>query len=141
MINIDSTLLIQMLNFLIIFFIGKKMIIDPVLSTVKKRDEKIESLNKQAAKLRSEVEKYKNEYEEKFEQVRLEAANYHKQAKDEAIQEAEKMYARVKAEMDDKLENAKKEIEQQKEKAKVALKSDAEDMADEIVNKIIGKVA
>ncbi|MBC7195643.1 MAG: ATP synthase F0 subunit B [Deferribacterales bacterium] len=141
MISIDYTLLIQMINFLIIFFIGKKLIYDPMLSNIDSRDSKIKSLLESAGNLRAEVEKNKKEYEEKLQQVRAEVAEYQGKIRQQAVTEAYEKVSKVKEEIDKKIETARKELEIQVEKAKVSLETEANGLADEIVAKILGKVA
>jgi F-type H+-transporting ATPase subunit b len=141
MISIDFTLIIQMVNFLIILFVGKKLIYDPMLSNIENRDAKIKGLLDAASKLRSEVEKSKREYEENLQQVRSEVAEYQSKIRQQALSEAYEKVSKVKGEIDKKIEESRKELEIQVEKAKLTLEAEAHKIADDIVEKILGKVA
>ncbi|MGB9731679.1 MULTISPECIES: ATP synthase F0 subunit B [Calditerrivibrio] len=141
MISIDFTLLLQMIQFLIILFIGKKLIYEPVSATIHSRNGKIQGLLKEAQGLRNEVATLKKEYEEKLADVKAEVADYQKKMRDEAVAVANEMVGKAKAEIDAKIANARKEIEIQVEKSKVVLSEESKALADLIVDKIIGKAA
>lgn len=47
MLNLDSTLILQMINFLIIIFISKKYILKPILSNIERRNEKLAYLQRE----------------------------------------------------------------------------------------------
>lgn len=84
MLYVDYTVLIQIVQFLVIIFIGKKMILDPVLKTVEGRDSKIDGMKEEAENLKAKVEQYKADYTEKMAEMRLELAEYHRTIKEEA---------------------------------------------------------
>lgn len=141
MISIDFTLLLQMVQFLIILFIGKKLIYDPVSATVHSRNSKIQSLLKDAESMRNEVAALKKEYEEKLAAVKAEVAEYQRKIRNEAIAAANDMVGKAKADIDNKIANARKEIEIQLEKSKLILSEESKNIADMIVEKILGKAA
>jgi F-type H+-transporting ATPase subunit b len=141
MISIDFTLVLQMINFLIIVFIGKKMMLDPISDTVSNRDRKIKSLVEEAEKLKNEVDKLKLEYENKLQEMKTEVAEHHRSVREEVIKQTSEKIASVKKELDEKIEKARAEIQSDYEKAKHELNSEAQVFADAIVSKIMGKVA
>ncbi|MGA1861712.1 hypothetical protein OWM07_02345 [Deferribacter thermophilus] len=140
MINLDITLFLQIINFLLILFIGKKLIFDPVNETVNKRDSRINSLRKSAEEMLAEINKLKSEYEAKLAAVKKEISEYQSSVRQEAVNVATEKVSKVKSELDKKVEEARKQIEVEKEKAKVELKTEAEKLSEMIVEKII-KVA
>ncbi|MEF3254214.1 MAG: ATP synthase F0 subunit B [Deferribacterales bacterium] len=140
MISVDFTLGLQILQFLIILVVSKKLIFDPVLATINSRNGKIQKLLNEADSLRGEVSKIKKDYEEKLQAVKIEVAEYQKKMRDEALAEASAIVGKVKAEVDDKIIKARHEIELQFGKSKSALEAEANMLADIIVDKIIGKV-
>jgi len=141
MLNIDATLFLQMINFLLIFFIGKKLIYDPMLSNIETRENKINELLSSAQKLRSEVEIQKSEYEKRLQQIKSEVIEYQNKVRKEAIDEANQKVAKVKEEIDRKISESKKQLEEEVKKAKSILEKEAKEISQEIVAKIIGKVA
>lgn len=141
MISIDFTLLLQILQFLVILFLGKKLIYDPVSATVHSRNGKIQSLLKDAESMRNEVASLKKEYEEKLAAVKSEVAEYQRKIRNEAVASANEMIGKAKADIDAKIANARKDIEIQLEKSKVLLEGESKNIADMIVEKILGKAA
>jgi F-type H+-transporting ATPase subunit b len=140
MINIDFTLFLQMIQFLIILVIGKKLIYDPVSATINSRNSKIQSLLKESENLKKEVAAYKKDYEEKLAAIKLEVAEYQKKMRDEAMSLANEMISKVKDEVDKKIAKARKDMEIQFETSKVALEAEAGALADLIVEKMIGNI-
>lgn len=141
MLNVDVTLFLQMINFILIFFICKKLIYKPMLSNIEKRESKINELLAAAQKLKSEVEIQKNEYEKKLQQLKTEVTEYQNKVRKEAIDEANKKVSQVKEEIDNKISASKSELEKEMKRAKEILTKEAETISQEIVEKIVGKVA
>ncbi|MCX8083426.1 MAG: ATP synthase F0 subunit B [Calditerrivibrio sp.] len=141
MISIDHTLLLQMFQFLVILFLGKKLIFDPVSSNVHSRNSKIQSLLKDAEALRNEVASLKKEYEEKLNAVKAEVADYQKKIREEAIAIASEKVNKAKAEIDKRISDARVEIGLQLERSKATLASESNEIADLIINKILGNAS
>jgi len=137
MLYIDYTLLIQIVQFLVIIFVGKKLILDPVLATVESRDSKIDGMKEDAENLKAKVEQYKAEYAEKMSEMRVELADYHKKIKEEAAKGANEKVSAVKAELDGKIAAARAEIVSQSEKAKGEMDAMVAEISDMIVDRIM----
>lgn len=137
MLYIDYTLAIQIVQFLVIIFIAKKMILDPVMGTVNTRDSKIEGMKSEAEALKAKVEQYKADYTEKMVQMRAELADYHKKIKDEASKEAYAQVAAVKADIDAKILAARTEIHAESAKAKTEMDAMVKEISDLIADRIM----
>ena len=137
MLYIDYTLAIQIVQFLVIIFIGKKMILDPVMGTVNSRDSKIEGMKKEAEDLKAKVEQYKADYTEKMTQMRVELSDYHKKIKEDASKEAAAKVAAVKADVDAKILSARSEIHAEAAKAKSEMDSMVKEISDLIADRIM----
>ncbi|MCD8552772.1 ATP synthase F0 subunit B [Seleniivibrio sp.] len=137
MLYIDYTLAIQIVQFLVIIFIGKKMILDPVMGTVNSRDSKIEGMKQEAEGLKAKVEQYKADYTEKMVQMRAELADHHKKLKDAASKEAAEKIAAVKADVDAKILSARTEIQSESAKAKAEMDSMIKEISDLIADRIM----
>jgi len=137
MLYIDYTLLIQIVQFLVIIFIGKKMILDPVLKTIESRDSKIDGMKGEAEALKAKVEQYKAEYAEKMNEMRVELAEYHRKIKDEAGKDASAKVSAVKSELDAKISEARKEISAETEKARAEMNEMVSEISDMIVDRIM----
>ena len=137
MLYVDYTLLIQIVQFLVVIFVGKKMIMDPVLKTVEGRDSKIDGMKEEAENLKAQVEQYKTDYAAKMAEMRVELAEYHRKIKDEATKEANDMVQGVKADIDEKVAGARAEIAAQSEKAKEEMNTMVTEISDMIVDRIM----
>jgi len=134
---IDYTLLIQIVQFLVIIFIGKKMILDPVLKTIDGRDSKIDGMKGEAEDLKAKVEQYKAEYAVKMTEMRVELAEYHKKIKEEAAAESNSKVQAVKADIDEKIAGARAVIMAETEKTKNEMNTMVAEIADMIVDRIM----
>lgn len=139
--NPDITLFVQIVLFLIIVFIGKKLIIDPVMKTVSARDAKISGLVKDAEEMRAHVESKKAEYETRMAELRADMADYQRKVREETLAETGAKFSALKADMDAKVAAAQAELAGEVEKARASLSSDAKALADMILEKVIGKTA
>lgn len=141
MISVDFTLFLQVVNFVIILVIGKKMILDPVSGTVDKRNQKIDALLSEAEELKETVARSKSDYEEKLQNVKTEVAEHHRTVRDAVLKETNEKVSAAKASLDAKVKSAREELEQEFAKAQETLKADADSFATSIVEKITGKAA
>lgn len=137
MVYIDETVLYQIVQFLIIFFIGKKLIIDPVLKTVESRDSKIGGMKEEAEKLKQKVEDYRNSYEQKMADIKVELAEYHRKMKEEAVAEATNMVATAKEQIDAKIADARGQIAGDAKVAREGMDKTVAELSDLIINKIM----
>lgn len=137
MLSIDYTLAAQLVQFLIIVFLGKKMIMDPIMGTINSRDSKIDGMKKEAESLKAKVEQYKTDYAAKMAEMKAELADYHKKIKDEAAKDASDKVAAVKTEIDAKVKAAKAEIAAESQKAKADMDAMVSEISEVIVSKIM----
>lgn len=137
MLYIDYTLAIQIVQFLIIIFVGKKMIMDPVMGTINARDSKIDGMKQDAESLKAKVEQYKADYTAKMAGMRAELAEHHRKLKEEASKEASAMVSAAKNQLDAKIASAKAEIQAESEKAKNEMDSMVREISDIIVDRIM----
>ncbi|WP_022850504.1 ATP synthase F0 subunit B [Limisalsivibrio acetivorans] len=137
MVYVDFTVVIQIVQFLLIVFLAKKMIIDPTIATVEKRDSKVSSLVGEAESLRAKVEKSKAEYTEKMNEMRAELAEHHRKIREEASKEAAERIEQAKKEVDAKIASAAEELEAEKSKAKEQVDGMVAELSELIVDKVL----
>ncbi len=70
MIELNLTAILSILNFLLLFFVLKKLLFDKFFDIMKQRKEKIRSEIAEAEKLRTEANDLKREYEAKMQEAR-----------------------------------------------------------------------
>ena len=137
MVYVDFTVLIQVVQFLVLLFIAKKFILDPVLGTVESRNSKIDSMQEEAAALKQKVEDQKEEYTKKMADMRAELAEHHRKMKEQAQKEASAKVSEVKEQIDAKISEARAEIEAEAEKARKDMDTMVNELSGMIVDKIV----
>ncbi|AKI96785.1 F0F1 ATP synthase subunit B [Kosmotoga pacifica] len=122
MIELNLTSLIQLLNFLVLFFVLKKLLFDRFFDIVGKRQEMIKNEIEKAEKLRLEAEEYREKHREELETAHEKAsqiiASAEKQAekiineaKEKAKTEAARIIAAAEVQIAQEREQAVKEIQ------------------------------
>lgn len=137
MVYVDFTIVIQIIQFILIVYISKKLILDPTLKTIQSRDSKIKSLTDEAEGLRAEVEVGRKKYAEKMDVMRVEMAEYQRKIREETSIEANAMIAKAKTEVDAKIEAALLKLESEKEAAAKNMDSMVGELSELIVQKIL----
>ncbi len=122
MFEFNLTLVIQLLNFLALLFILKKLLYKPFFDIMDKRREKIEGEIFEAEKLRKEAEQLKKQAEEELRNARqraeqiISAAEVEKEkiieeAKEKAVKEAEKVIFGAQSEIERERQEALSKIQ------------------------------
>ena len=117
MVNINATLIAQILNFLFLVFILAKFVYKPLLNVMEARKNKIASDLEAADTAKAEAEAVKAEYAAKLADARQEAQAIIENARKNAQAAHDKIMAETKAEQDQVVAAAKEAIELEKQKA------------------------
>ncbi len=122
MVNIDHTFFIQVISFLLLFVVLRKLLFIPLMEYIDKRQKHIEdSINEAEAKL-EDAQKIKNEHVEQLKKVRNEAREIIEHARSQGEESKEEKLAEAKEEVKKMLERAEREITREKDKAKEELR-------------------
>lgn len=134
------SLLFQIVNLLIIFVLLKKLMYQPVLDVLQKREDFVESSLSEAASTKQEAEEILAKYRRMMESADQKSANIIAEAnkKAEAIlkertEDADKKYEQMIAE-------AKVQIKKEKEHALAEIRDEIADLAVHAAGKLIGRV-
>lgn len=117
MVNINATLIAQILNFLFLVFILAKFVYKPLLNVMEARKNKIASDLEAADTAKVEAEAVKAEYAAKLADARQEAQAIIENARKNAQAAHDKIMAETKAEQDQVVAAAKEAIELERQKA------------------------
>ena len=117
MVNINATLIAQIVNFLFLVFVLAKFAYKPLLNMMEERKNKIASDLEAADQAKADAEAVKTEYAEKLANARQEAQALIDNARKTAQAAHDKIMAETKAEQDLIVANAKEAIELEKQKA------------------------
>lgn len=138
MISLDYTVILQMINFVIIFFLSKKMILEPVMRTIDKRDRKIALLSDDAKTFEDELEKNKRDYEKRIDDVKNDLLIHRNSVIVKAEKEANAKINRVKDNLDKKMQEFRDELTLQYEEAKTGIEKDIDMLSEDVVNVLLG---
>lgn len=117
MVNINATLIAQILNFLFLVFVLAKFAYKPLLNIMEERKNKIASDLEAADTAKAEAEAVKAEYAAKLADARQEAQAIIENARKSAQAAHDKIMAETKAEQDQVVAAAKETIALEKQKA------------------------
>ena len=117
MVNLNATLIAQILNFLFLVFVLAKFAYKPLFNIMEERKNKIASDLEAADAAKAEAEAVKSEYAAKLADARQEAQAIVEAARKSAQAAHDKIMAETKAEQDQVVAAAKEAIELEKQKA------------------------
>ncbi len=137
MINLDITLFVQFINFVITLVVLNILLIKPIREVIKKRTGVMAGLVGETERFtQSAAEKLKN-YEAALEEARKAGTEERLRFKAEAQTEEQKLIGAAGAEAQKKLAAARGEIETQSKDAMESLKGQVGALADKAVDKIL----
>ncbi len=139
MLEINSTLWIQIANFLIMIFLLNFLLFKPILNVMKRRKNHLQDLDEEVKSLDSEVEKKMTDYEEKLREARLEAMNQKNEIQLKASEEGKGVIDESRGEISQIVEEFNKKMDKEIAMAMEALKSQSEKISVEISEKVLGR--
>ncbi len=122
MIEVNFTLIIQMINFFLLIFILNKILYKPILKILEEREQRIEGQQQQAKKTIEDGLVILTDYNKKLYDAKIDAMNTKNAARNEASEQAngiiedsrkkaEEIIARMQQEMASEMAQAKKELD------------------------------
>lgn len=139
LVDIDLTVLVQFVIFLVLLVVLSKMVFAPFLAMQKERDANIDGARKQAGSLDVLADEKIAAYDEKMSVARKESASVRGEFRKEGETQAASILADARAEADAKVEQARKRITTSVEEARKALATRAETIAGDIASKLLGR--
>lgn len=139
MINVNATIIHQIILFLVLIFILNRLMFRPIMNIIADRSRHIEDRAKQLANLKEETEELVNKCVSMERDARKEAGENSSQLRREANEFAEKLFSDTRDEVSEIKAAAVKEVEAKLKEAREALKIEAEKLADELTLKVVGR--
>lgn len=139
MININGTLLIQALNFLILTVILNYLMFKPILNIIQKRDDHIAGGKKKIEEIELKTRNLITETLEQEKSAKIKAGHERTNLKNEAMKEAEELVMVAENSMISTRQKIDSEIADEMTKVRVSFKAEAEKLVDQITEKIIGR--
>ena len=139
MINLDWTLFVQMINFLVLLFILNHLLYKPVLKILDERKNKINDAANTVKELERSSEEKLTLYHEQIQAAKIEALSQKEKIKAEGVEARSNLIDQVKEESDKILLQTREGIEKEAALVREALRRQSEEMATAIAEKLLGR--
>ncbi len=137
LINLDASLLVQAINFLLLLVLLYKLAYRPLLAKMEERSAAIKHQLEEAERAREEGRRSLAEYEAQLQAARAEARAIRERALREAQAEQQSLIRAAKEESARILESARAELEQGVRRARAELRQEVGSLAVEIAQRLI----
>ena len=135
----DSSFLIQIVSFLVLWFGLKRLLFDPVMHVLEERESRTTGARRQAAELAAAAEVSAAEYERRLHEVRA-ALNVQAEAARQAAQaEEQRVLSEARDQASAQLARLRESLNAQTQAARPAVASEAREVAARIVQQVIGR--
>ena len=139
MINLDITLVIQMINFLILLFVLNLILFRPIRKIIKERNQIVETFNSDIASLTGEAQASMEEFEEKVLEARKEGVGRVQSMKDEGEEAEVELIATTTQEVQARIEEARKKVASDIQDARTELQKQVQTFSVAVTEKILGR--
>ena len=137
MLSVDGTILYQFVIVILGLFIINKLILQPLISVLDRREQLTRGTAEEARELTDKAENLINDYKQKIDEARTEANEKRAEIRKEAQLISEKMISEARDESHSALESYKSELNVQVNDIKTKIKPEIENLAKEISNKVL----
>ena len=139
LISLDTTLVIQAINFGLLLFILIKLLYKPLLAKMNERTEAIRSSLEEAKAARAEAERERAEHAAKLQASLAEAQSIRATALKDAAEEQRRLVDAARAEAARLVEAARSEMAQDVRRARQELRQEVADLATSVAERLIRK--
>jgi F-type H+-transporting ATPase subunit b len=138
-IDIDSTLWLQMANFIALIFILNFLLYKPILGIMEKRKQQFDGARDEVRSLHEAVEKKMAEYEEAVRKAKQAAMEQKAELVKEGAEEARKIVDAVRSVIPKMMEEFQGKMNREIDEARNVLKSQSQRLSLEIAEKVLGR--
>jgi len=139
MVDIDKSLLLQMVNFLFLLWILNIILYRPIRRILAERKQRVDGFLLDIKQLGQQIEDQKNEIADLTNLARKKGFEEKEALKQEAHKEQERLLAEINAQMEAKISDVKSNIAGDIMAARKTLQSQIDTFARELVTKILGR--
>ena len=139
LINLDKSLIIQMINFLVLLFILWKLLYKPLVAKMEERTQAIKKSLEEAQAARAEAERQRQQHAAQIQAALAEAQQIRATALKEAADEQRRLVEAARAEAAKLVESTKAEMDQDIRRARGQLRQEVGDLAVQIAERLIKK--
>lgn len=140
-ISIDSSFVVEIVSFLILWAILKRLLFDPMLHVLDEREKRTVGNLKAAEELREQAMSLRNQHETSIHAVHRSVSEQAEESRKAALETERQVITEARDAAAAKLNKARSEIADQVEVARQRLSSQALDLAERVAGKILGSKA
>jgi len=139
MLDLDITLLYQMIGFVVLLFLLNSLLYKPLLKILAERDEKIDGALKNASETESKVAGGLAEYERRLKEATISAIEAKNKLRQEGLDREKELLEAAREKGAQELGLMKKELEKSKREALEGLKAETKSISQSIAEKILDR--
>jgi F-type H+-transporting ATPase subunit b len=139
MIQIDQTLIIQIVNFIIFLFIVNYLIFKPIVRVIDERRERIEGTTGKARLMEAEFQKKLQDYEGRIQEAKAQAASEKDTLRRQGESLSKEIVEKARTELARDIPIIRRQIATETDQARRKLEKMAQDMAKDIARQILGR--
>ena len=139
MIYLDYTVIVQIVFFLLLWFLLARLVYSPFVGLFEERERRTEGARAEAASLRGEAERMRADYEKRIAMARDEGGAVKETVVQQGRDERERLLSRAREEAAEHLERIRGEIQQELRKQEQLVEREAEAIARQMAEKILGR--
>lgn len=139
MVELNSSLLIQLVNFLVMIFLLNAILYKPILGVLERRKKHLQDLDEEVKSLDKTVQDKVAAYEDKLRLARQQAMTEREGIRKKASDEGKAVTDKARGEISGMMEELKAKMAAEMEGARSVLKSQAEKISMEISEKVLGR--
>jgi F-type H+-transporting ATPase subunit b len=139
LINIDKSLIVQAVNFIILLLVLHRLLYKPLMATMEARSVAIKTALDEAQAARAEAARQGEENAARLKAAYAEAAAIQEQARKEAAEEQRRLVEAARAEAQRMMESAKAQLEADVRRAREDLRREVSEIAISVAEKLIRK--
>ena len=132
------TALFVLLNFLLLFFVAKKFLFQPVKNMIDSRQKEIDTLYQKAEDANAQAQALQEEYAQQLSQAQLTSDQLVREAMTRGKNREEEILQQANAQAEAIRQKAEADIARQKQKALLDAKDEISSLAVEIAGKVVG---
>ena len=136
---IPGEVLVQLLAFLIVFFVLRALAWKPIMAALESRREKIRSDFEKIEAAKAEIEKLKADYERHLQQIEDQARAKLQETVEEGRKVARAIQEKARAESQASFEKAKENLALEIAKSRLELRRELADLTIQVAEKVIGE--
>lgn len=135
----DYTVIVQIISFLVLWFLLTRLLFRPFVGLLEERERRTEGVKAEAGSLAAEGERLRAEYESAMARARGEGAQLKESILQEARRTREQLLARVREQVANTLTAVRDEIQKEMQRSREFAARESEAIARQMAQKILGR--